>query len=87
MTIRELISCMDSGACQKFHIRSDAGWVRLYADLDDQNDPDIIVLDALADMHIKSWYVNPDAEIVIYPEEELTVDQIKLCRYYGFSVV
>lgn len=87
MTIRELISCMDSGACQKFHIRADNGWVKLFVDLDDQKDPDLIMLDALADMHIKSWYVNPAAEIVIFPEEELNENQIQLFLYYGFRIV
>ncbi len=80
MTIRELISCMDSTVYQKFHIRTNTRWIKLVADLDDQNDLDFIVLDALAEMRIISWYVNPDAAIVIYPEEDLTEEQVQLCK-------
>ena len=87
MTIRDLINCMASDTCQKFQIRADNGWIRLFADLDNQNDLDFILLDAVADMWIKEWYVNPSAEIIFYTDEELTEEQIQLCINYGFTVM
>ena len=87
MTIRELINCMASDTCQKFSIRAENGWVKLFPDLDVLDDPDMILLDAVADLRIKEWYVNPSAEIVIFTDDDLTEDQLQLFRYYGFVVV
>ena len=87
MKIRDLINCMASDACQKFQIRADNGWIRLFADLDNQEDPDFILLDAAADLRIKEWYVNPGSEICIFTDDDLTDELIRLCDEYGFSVI
>ena len=86
MTIRELINFMASDTCQKFQIRADNGWIRLFADLDNLNDPDFIILDAAADMRIKEWYVNPNSEICIFTEDDLTDELIEFCKGYAISV-
>ncbi len=87
MTIRELIKCMAADTCQKFQIRADNGWIRLFADLDNLNDPDFIILDAAADMRIKEWYVNPNSEICIFTEDDLDDELIRGCNEYDFVVV
>lgn len=87
MRIRTLINCMAADTCQKIQIRAENGWIKLFVDLDNTSDPDFIVLDAVADMWIKEWYVNPSAEIIFYTDEELTEEQIQLCINYGFTVV
>ncbi len=87
MTIRELIKCMASDTCQKFQIRADNGWIRLFADLDNLNDPDFIILDAAADMRIKEWYVNPNFEICIFTEDDLEDELIRDCEEYGIGVI
>lgn len=84
MKIRDLLNCMATDTCQKIQIRADNGWIRLFADLDDLNDPDNIVLDDLADMRIAEWYVNPGAEIIIYTDDEITPEQHELAVSYGF---
>ena len=87
MTIRELINCMATDTCQKFQIRADNGWIRLFADLDKQDDPDFILLDAAGDLRIKEWYVNPSSEICIFTDDDLPDELIRLCDEYDFVVV
>lgn len=87
MTIRDLINCMASDTCQKFQIRADNGWIRLFADLDNQDDPDFILLDAAADLRIKEWYVNPSSEICIFTEDDLPKKLLQLCEEYGCPVI
>lgn len=87
MRIRTLINCMASDQCQKIQIRTANGWIKLFVDLDNTSDPDFVVLDEVADMWVKEWYVSPSAEIIFYTDEELSDEQIQLCREYGFTVV
>lgn len=87
MTIRDLITCMASDTCQKFQIRADNGWIRLFADLDNQEDTDFILLDAAANLRIKEWYVNLRSEICIFTDDDLTVELLQLCDEYGCPVI